>query len=452
LHRHVLVFGLDCASPDLVLDRWRGALPVLDGLLAGADYGPLRTVHPPITVPAWVSICSGLDPGQLGIYGFRSRPNRSYTSPSLHDAASVRSPLLWDLVGNAGARSVVVGFPLSYPVRPVRGAMVAGMLTPPGSRSFTWPESLSDDVRAWAPTYRFDADAHRTGEVERLVEEVFEMTRARFRVTRELLRRESWNFAFVHEIGLDRLQHALWADIEDAEAPDFRTLLDYHRLLDAEIGETLSVVPADTVVLVASDHGARRLEGSFALNEWLREEGYLRIDGPIAPGSRVDPAQVDWTRTRAWADGGYCGRIYLNVRGREPEGAVSPDRITDLRDDLRARLEELKGPDGERLGNAVYTPEEVYVTTEGTPPDLLLYPGDLGWRCAGTSGSGLFLDGNDSGPDAANHAWDGLFLLHDPERAGHGRLEGAHALDVAPTLLERIGLPAPGWMLGGRLC
>jgi predicted AlkP superfamily phosphohydrolase/phosphomutase len=444
--------GLDCAAPELVLDRWREELPVLSGLLEGATYGPLRSVHPPITVPAWVSMLTGRDPGELGIYGFHSRRDRTYSPPALHDGRSLRAPALWNWVGEDDGSSVVIGFPLSYPVRPFRGCMVTGMLTPADSDSFTWPRSLAGEVRSWEPDYRFDTDAHRSGDSARLAQEVFEMTRARFRVARELIRREPWRFAFVHEIGLDRLQHALWDELEDPEAPGCRVLLEYHRLLDSEIGETLSLVPPETVVLVASDHGARPFEGSFALNDWLRDEGYLQIRGPIAPGSRLDAASVDWARTRAWADGGYCGRIYLNVRGRERDGVVSPGAFEGLRREIRTRLEDLPGPGGEGLANAVYTPEEVYVSADGTPPDLLFYPGDLRWRCAGTVGhSDWFLSGNDTGPDCANHAWDGLFILRDPERPGRGRRERDHILDVAPTLLERLGLPVPGWMRGRSL-
>ena len=452
MDRGVLCIGLDCASPELVLDRWKEELPVLARLRDGGTYGPLHSVHPPITVPAWVSMLTGRDPGELGIYGFRSRDRRSYESGPLHDARSVRAETVWDLLGREGASSVVVGFPLSYPVRPIRGAMVSGMLTPGDDSSFTWPPSLSEDIHRWVGRYAFDADAHRSGDPQALIDQVVEMTRARFRVTRELLRRESWRFAFVHEIGLDRLQHALWSGIDEPESPAHQTLLAYYRLLDQEIGELLEEVPNDTIVLVASDHGARHLEGSFAINEWLVREGYLVLRRSVERGARPGSTDVDWSRTRAWADGGYCGRVYLNVLGREPEGCVAPGEAHALRREIRDKLEELKGPDGEALGNAVYFPEEVYARCAGGPPDLLLYPGDLAWRCAESVGyEDVFLSENDSGPDCANHAWEGVFVLNDPDRAGRGSVEGAHLLDVMPTLLKSLGLPVPGSMRGGTL-
>jgi predicted AlkP superfamily phosphohydrolase/phosphomutase len=308
---------------------------------------------------------TGRDPGELGIYGFRSRRDRSYDAPALNDAGSVNAPALWDLLGSEGFESIVVGNP------------------------YTWPTSLARDIERWVGEYAFDCAAHRSGDRERIRREVWQMTERRFRVIRELIRSRPWQLCFAHEIGLDRLQHAFWGALDAPDDPDRDVLLDYHRLLDAEIGETLELLPEETVVWIVSDHGARSLEGSFCINEWLVDEGYLRLrpgacggERPVAP----TPEDVDWSRTRAWADGGYCGRVYLNVRDREPEGILGAEAARAAREELREKLEALPGPAGEPLGTAVHLPEEVYVRTSGVAPDLLVYPGDLALRCAASVG------------------------------------------------------------------
>jgi predicted AlkP superfamily phosphohydrolase/phosphomutase len=214
-------------------------------------------------------------------------------------------------------------------------------------------------------------------------------------------------------------------------------------------------VPEDTVVLVVSDHGVRPLEGSFCLNDWLHAEGYLALDESRARRGESAPLAaelVDWERTRAWAEGGYCGRIHLHGFPRDDAGALASRAAWRLRDEIREKLESAPGPEGAPLGNATFAPEEIYARVAGVAPDLLLYPGDLAWRCAGSVGNAaLFLDGNDTGPDRANHDWEGLFVLHDPGRPGRGSVRGAHLLDVAPTLCEALGIDTPGWMRGGRL-
>ena len=71
--KKIMVIGLDCAAPSLVFDRWRDQLPNLKKLMKNGVYGELTSTIPPITVPAWSSMMSSKDPGQLGIYGFRNR-------------------------------------------------------------------------------------------------------------------------------------------------------------------------------------------------------------------------------------------------------------------------------------------------------------------------------------------------------------------------------------------
>jgi arylsulfatase A-like enzyme len=44
---------------------------------------------------------------------------------------------------------------------------------------------------------------------------------------------------------------------------------------------------------------------------------------------------------------------------------------------------------------------------------------------------------------------DGIFVLYDPSRRyTHSSVEGVGILDVAPTVLELMGVPAPGGMEG----
>ncbi len=86
------------------------------------------------------------------------------------------------------------------------------------------------------------------------------------------------------------------------------------------------------------------------------------------------------------------------------------------------------------------------------PPDLVVYFGDLDWRSVGSVGGGADVHTfeNDTGPDDANHDWDGVAILR---RAGEkeGRaLEGMSLLDVAPTILGEFGLKIPPEM-GGKL-
>jgi len=75
--KRLLIIGLDCAPPSLIFDR-ADKLPNLNRLMTDGVSGPLRSCDPPITIPAWMVMATGKDPGQLGLYGFRHRRGYEY--------------------------------------------------------------------------------------------------------------------------------------------------------------------------------------------------------------------------------------------------------------------------------------------------------------------------------------------------------------------------------------
>ncbi|MFQ5352021.1 MAG: hypothetical protein ACE5D3_02995, partial [Candidatus Binatia bacterium] len=91
----------------------------------------------------------------------------------------------------------------------------------------------------------------------------------------------------------------------------------------------------------------------------------------------------------------------------------------------------------------------------GVPPDLLVYFGDLGWRSVGSVGLGSIhtLD-NDTGPDEANHDWYGVIAIGGRSGAVDSfakRLGEVAIFDVAPTVLELMGVDVPVHMIGSSL-
>ena len=214
--------------------------------------------------------------------------------------------------------------------------------------------------------------------------------------------------------------------------------------VDQQVGHLLDRAPDDCVVLVVSDHGAQRMHGGICLNEWLKQKGYLVLleepDGPT-PFAK---AKVDWARTTAWGDGGYYGRLFLNVAGREPQGTIEPANYESTRNQLIRELEALGDENGNPIGTRVHRPEDLYDEVNGVAPDLIVYFGDLTWRSVGQLGTGeIHTFENDTGPDDANHARYGIAI-----QAGGPRplsVEDAHVTDIGPTVLDLLGLdPAPG--------
>jgi predicted AlkP superfamily phosphohydrolase/phosphomutase len=123
-----------------------------------------------------------------------------------------------------------------------------------------------------------------------------------------------------------------------------------------------------------------------------------------------------------------------------------------VRDDLARRLAAIPDEEGRPMATRVYKPEDVYPDVAGVAPDLIVIFGDLLWRSVGTIGGdeGVHTFENDTGPDDANHAQEGLVIAAGPGISARGTLD-AHLLDVAPTVLELLGLPVPADMRGRSL-
>ena len=454
----VAVIGLDCADPSLVFERWIDELPNIGRLAASGTRGPLRSVDPPLTVPAWSCMLSGRDPGELGIYGFRNRADHSYDSLFTADSRALDVDRVWDHLGRAGRHVVLIGVPQTSPPPAVNGELVSCFLTADTRRQpYTHPPELRVEIEALVGSYRVDVPNFRSDDRDRILADIYAMTEQRFALSRHLLDTRPWDFFMSVEIGLDRLHHAFWRFMDPSHPrhePDHRyrdVIRSYYAYLDDEIGELLERFDDDTVVMVVSDHGARPMEGAVCVNEWLRQEGYLVLEEEPAGQVAFRDAAVDWSRTRAWGEGGYYCRLCLNVQGREPQGVVATSDYELLRDELAERLERLPGPDGHPIGTRVFRPEELWREQRGIPPDLIVYFGDLGWRSNGSVGHGRhWTFENDTGPDDANHDRDGICVVAGPG-VPIGRRDDLLIYDIAPTILGLAWLPPDGGMRGRTL-
>ncbi len=391
---------------------------------------------------------SGLDPGTLGCYGFQYHDERGYGPGRLSTSDTIRAPRIWDLLSDAGKRVCVIGVPQTYPPYAVNGVMVSGLLTPDPSTQFTYPPKLKDELARDIGGYIIDAENFRTNDKDALLDRIRALMNNRFDVAEYLLARERWDFFMVVDMSIDRLHHAFWR-YWDTEHPQFKSGNPYAEVIprhyeeiDARIGRLLDLVGDDATIFVVSDHGARALHGGFCINQWLVERGYLVLkEDPRGPAP-LRPEMVDWPRTTAWAAGGYCARITLNVRGREPEGCVDPSEFEAVCGRLTAGLREINGPSDQVVGNQVITPDETYREVRGIAPDLIAYIGGMSWRAVGQVGMpGLFTVTNDTGPDDANHDFNGVFIAAGGAVRRRGEVSGISIYDVAPTLLEILGEP-----------
>jgi predicted AlkP superfamily phosphohydrolase/phosphomutase len=455
----VAVIGLDCGTPQLLFDRVADAVPNITELMRQGLHGDLASITPPITIPAWACAMTGKTPGQLGIYGMRNRKDTTYEGLSIATSLEIKEPTVWDLLGEAGLKSLLIGVPPGYPPRPLEGWRIPCFLTPPSAK----PDKITHPAGLWAEVseilggkeYIFDVPNFRNQPLEFTLERVFRMTERRFKVARSLVASKPWDYFMMVEMGPDRLHHMFWQYFDPAHPkytpgnPFESAFRDYYRALDREVGLLLEALPDDAVVFVVSDHGARPMAGGVRFNEWLAGEGYLSFSDPVTAPTPIKEAPIDWSRTAAWGDGGYYGRLFLNVKGREPQGTVDESTYDDVLDEIGAKLEAMPGPGGESLGTRVIRPTDAYPEVRGVAPDLIVYFGDLAWRSVGQVGTGeLFTYENDTGPDGANHDKNGIIVMAGLPGQPTGRREGLSLVDLGPSILSLYDIQPPEGAVG----
>jgi predicted AlkP superfamily phosphohydrolase/phosphomutase len=438
----VVVIGLDCAAPDLIFGKLKEYLPNLTSMTEDGIYGRLRSTDPPITVPAWMVMTTGRTPGELGLYGFRSRVGNSYNKIKIPMSTDIKFDTVWDILGKRNKKSIIIAVPPSYPPKPLPGLMVSDFLTPDRDKEFTYPPGLKREILRDFPDYQFDVK-FRKPEKEKILQEIFNMTDTRFRMAEKFLDEKEWDFFFMVEIGIDRVHHAFWRYIDETSHlyEDNKEMRDkfigYFQMVDDHVGRIVSKLDDDTVVLVVSDHGAKAMKGAFAINQWLIKEGYLKIkNDSIKEGSSLEEVDVDWSNSKAWAWGGYYARIFLNIKGREEQGIIEKENVREEINKLKSKLIGIKGPDGEEWKTRVFEPEEVYEEVNGDRSDLFVYLDDLNWRAAGTIGYKTdYLLENDTGPDDAVHDYDGIYIIYRKGKKIGKRIDSS-IYRVAPTILE----------------
>jgi predicted AlkP superfamily phosphohydrolase/phosphomutase len=304
-----------------------------------------------------------------------------------------------------------------------------------------------------------DCPDFRTDNKAKLKDDIYRMTEKRFTLARHFLRTKPWDFFMMVEMGTDRIHHAFWKFIDPSHSkyekgnPWEQVIPEYYEYVDKQIGELLREVPEDAVVLVVSDHGAKTMDGGICINEWLIQQGYLVLKGPYpTKPTRFAELPVDWSRTRAWSEGGYYARVFLNVQGREPQGIITQAEYEPFRARLAKEIEAIPDDKGRPIGTKCYTPQELYRKVNGVAPDLFAYFGGLRWRSVGTVGlKTVQTFENDTGPDDANHAEEGIYILAGlgvPVRPAYHQ---AQLMDIAPTVLKLMGQEVPADMQGKPL-
>jgi predicted AlkP superfamily phosphohydrolase/phosphomutase len=496
--RKVLIIGLDGATFDL-MRPWmaQGDLPNLARMAREGSHGELTSTIHPITGAAWPSFMTGVQQGKHSVYDFIRRTPNGYNFV-LTNADDIAAPTVFDLVSQHGRHVIALNVPVTFPPRAVNGIMVSGLFAQPAP-AIAYPRSVYRDLVRILGEYVIMPSYNRWAgrPLDDYVAQLHSMSDQHLRAMQYLLQTAPWDLACVVFTATDLAQHAFWKFMEEGDPQYGGVIREVYRQLDRHIGALQSQVGAETLTIIMSDHGAGPLESFVQLNRWLSDEGFLRflpqhagwrarlvraawtgwrrvlpprLIGNVrarvgarynAMRDRMESAlfatRIDWPRTRAYALGA-CGNVYVNLAGREPQGAVQPGvEYEHVCAEIRERLLALKDPlTGQLLVADVLPRDQVYHGAYiDQAPDLVVC-----WRDYRYWGRGRYdFDGPDvfhrqrkwdfsDLPLTATHRMNGIFLASGTDIQPQSEPARARIIDIAPTILSVLGIPVPADMDG----
>jgi predicted AlkP superfamily phosphohydrolase/phosphomutase len=225
-------------------------------------------------------------------------------------------------------------------------------------------------------------------------------------------------------------------------------------------------VDENTLFIVLSDHGFNSFRRAFDTNTWLWQNSLLAVKDGKKPSESLGEGTtaIDWPRTYAYAVG--LGGIYLNLKGREREGVVEEGAEAErVRNAIVSGLSGISDPVTQREAiKGVSRRSEIYSGPYAASAPDLLVNFRSGFRVSWQSAVGGFAN---SLIEDNLRKWSGDHIV-DPDSvpgilfmntkpavplSGDSRNGGhtASIIDLAPTILNHLGVPVPEIMEGSSL-
>lgn len=267
----------------------------------------------------------------------------------------------------------------------------------------------------------------------------------------------------------DRVQHMFmrydWnergMDGRPADPRFLRVVDDVYRRVDDFVGRVRKLMKPGDQLLMVSDHGFSPWRRAVNLNVLLAREGLLVMRDRTGRKSLEENlrtgiafAEVDWSKTKAYAMG--LSKIYVNRKGREPQGIVGDEEAEAVMQQIEKLLLELKD-ENKPVVKAAYRGARIYAGDAIPEGAADIYVGfHRGYRVSWQN----CLGGVDEPAVFENtSAWSGDHCGVDPTEVPGILLttlpvldRTVRTVDVGPTILDWAGhaTKAPQNDLDGR--
>ena len=306
--------------------------------------------------------------------------------------------------------------------------------------------------------------------------------------TKYVLENKEWDLAFSWVGTIDHIEHVLYSGIEPKSRVYDPDLADWcmdmirqvYIQVDQNLGKIIENIDMnETYVVLISDHGMTHLDWNPYVKEHLRRADLLDY---VLDISNDDPSNltINWENTKCHPLEPCHAHIFINLKGRDPQGIVEPEDYEKVQEEIIRALYNMKDPDTgdnvvalaikknesgtlgifegpgyDRVGDVLYAWKPGYMShpfiyrsaikyrdgTERIIPNPELYESAV--LCGNFTGVHLALP--------SLHDMHAVLIMSGPGVEQYERKFPAKIIDVAPTISKILGMDVPAQAEGGVL-
>jgi len=448
-------------------------MPFMKQILENGVRAKLRSTPNPLTPPAWVSLMTGKNPGEHGVFDFvRAEDKGDEVYWTLYDSRDIDAETIWSMVTRKKLSCAALNFPITAPPpKNINGSIVPGFTPAKHLRRNTHPrelfERMKNDIPGFDPKeLAWDFENEQQAMESLSPDETHKWVRYHlpreeqwFRIAEYILREDAPDLMAVMFDGTDKIQHQAWPwldpELLKAEPSTHDKLmrevvLEYFQNLDRYIEGLVTLAGPDVQVFFASDHGFTASTEVLRINAYLAELGYLKwakSDGSDQAMRReaANFANLDWAGTTAYCRTPSSNGIHIRVAEKPGDHGVPKAEYEAFREKLIVDLKKLRNEFGEEVIVDVLKRDEWFPGQHmDRACDLTLVLRDNG-----------FVSIRDLQPvvaqrphAAGTHHPDGVFIAYGPGIAKAGMVERRKIVDVTSTLLYSLNVSIPSDLEG----
>jgi predicted AlkP superfamily phosphohydrolase/phosphomutase len=439
---HWLILGVDGLDPRVVHDMWsRGRMRNLHRLCEEGVCTKSASAWDSSPV-IWTTVATGMVPEKHGIDRFVTETPAGRVPIG---AADRRTATLWEASSDAGYLTAQLGWWATWPADEIHGVNMSARAAK--------ARSLEDRVSPAAVQALFDDQRPQAleGQHERFVEcGSMASNDAWVSYWTPKVVAEGYDLTMAYLRCVDVVSHRYWGTWDTASFPDqdpeelaahAHILPDNYEAADIALGRILDVMPADTNLIVMSDHGfeaVKRFNITMRVHtdQLLAALGWAELDEdaeliPERSTVRVHNTAPSWFRQQ----------LRFQVQGRDAGGTLPPEDLDAAIASLQQQVDAITYTSGRyafrlREPNAKETvagADAILQVLKKDPTQELVIEGETVAELLGP----ITRNTGNHHPSAPN----GFFLAWGPDIDSTFAAPTVRVQDVAPTVAYGMGLP-----------